>query len=530
MNSKIEKVNISNYSLEDLRRFSIFELRDMAAYCGVHAPTTHSKSALVELVYDAKQKGITYENSVVATPKRGRPTKQAKKEYILNDNSAKNLRNEEFNSLRECQVPYEASLNTNEDIDMQYRNYRDKQKNCGDLTLANEAIASGEFNVYIGVLELNPKGFGFLRAKYTGNDPINDAHVDNLIIRVLGLRNGDMLKGVGKRESDDKAASLFFVIEVNGISIDKFNRRPYFDSLVPIFPDERLKLESIDGRSDVAIRCIDLMAPIGRGQRALIVAPPKAGKTTLLKLIANSIINNYPDVKVFVLLIDERPEEVTDMQRSINAEVVYSTFDEEPEHHVKMASIVLDSAKRYVESGKDAVIVLDSLTRLARAYNQTVEYSGRSLSGGLDPSALSAPKRFFGSARNIENGGSLTIIATALIETGSRLDDVIFEEFKGTGNMEVVLDRKLSERRIFPAIDLAKSGTRREDLLLSDQEMEVTSDIRSMLDRDSQDVIDILLKNIYETKNNQEFMIKFSKTFKALKDKGYTIPKNLRFN
>ena len=297
------------------------------------------------------------------------------------------------------------------------------------------------------------------------------------------------------------------VDEVNGNKPENLRNRPNFDNLVPIYPDERLRLELKTGKSDFAIRCIDLIAPIGKGQRAMIVSPPKAGKTTLLKKIANSISINYPDVMLFVLLVDERPEEVTDMQRSINGEVIYSTFDETPEHHCKSAELLIERAKRNVELGKDVVIIMDSLTRLARAYNLTIPPTGRTLSGGIDPGALHSPKRFFGSARNIENGGSLTIIATALIDTGSRMDDVIYEEFKGTGNMEIHLDRKMSERRVFPAIDLNRSSTRREDLLLTQKELEGVFAMRKMISSmDSQEATEKLLDYIVKTKNNDEFI------------------------
>ena len=300
--------------------------------------------------------------------------------------------------------------------------------------------------------------------------------------------------------------------------------RKNFDSLVPIFPDKRITLE-VGPESDFAIRCIDLIAPIGKGQRAMIVSPPKAGKTTLLKKIANSISKNYSEIELFVLLIDERPEEVTDMQRSIKGEVVYSTFDETPEHHCKAAELLIERAKRNVELGKDVVIIMDSLTRLARAYNLTIPPTGRTLSGGMDPGALHPPKKFFGSARNIENGGSLTIIATALVDTGSRMDDVIYEEFKGTGNMEIHLDRSLSERRIFPAIDLNKSSTRREDLLLSQKEYIGACNIRKLLATgDLAESTERLIDMLVKTKTNNEFIDRVCKDVdiqEALKAKGF---------
>ena len=305
----------------------------------------------------------------------------------------------------------------------------------------------------------------------------------------------------------ERFPSLIFVGEVNGEAPEKEYRRKKFDDLTPIYPTERIKLETIP--NEYAMRMIDLISPIGKGQRGMIVAPPKVGKTTLIKKFANSITKNNPEIELIVLLIDERPEEVTDMKRSINGEVIYSTFDELPEHHVKVAEMVIERSKRLVEQGKDVVILLDSITRLARAYNLVIPSSGRTLSGGLDPNALHKPKKFFGAARNIENGGSLTILASALIETGSRMDDVIFEEFKGTGNMEVHLDRKLSEKRIFPAIDINKSGTRREDLLLSAKEMETVYALRKALNNlPVADVTENIISQMVQTKNNIEFLDK----------------------
>ena len=305
----------------------------------------------------------------------------------------------------------------------------------------------------------------------------------------------------------ERFPSLIFVGEVNGEAPEKAYRRKKFDDLTPIYPNERIKLETAP--TEYAMRMIDLISPIGKGQRGMIVAPPKVGKTTLIKKFANSITKNNPEIELIVLLIDERPEEVTDMKRSINGDVIYSTFDELPEHHVKVAEMVIERSKRLVEQGKDVVILLDSITRLARAYNLVIPSSGRTLSGGLDPNALHKPKKFFGAARNIENGGSLTILASALIETGSRMDDVIFEEFKGTGNMEVHLDRKLSEKRIFPAIDINKSGTRREDLLLTPKEMETVYALRKALNNlPVSDVTENIISQMVQTKNNAEFLDK----------------------
>ena len=355
-----------------------------------------------------------------------------------------------------------------------------------------------------GILDILPDGYGFLRGDNYLSSP-KDVYISVVQIRRFKLDTGDVIKGISRFKEGEKFPSLIFVGEVNGESPEKAARRKRFDELTPIYPDERIRLETQG--NEYAMRIIDLMSPIGKGQRGMIVAPPKVGKTTLLKKIANSISENNPEEKLIVLLIDERPEEVTDMKRSIDGEVIYSTFDELPEHHVKVAEMVLERAKRLVEQGQDVVILLDSITRLARAYNLTIPSSGRTLSGGLDPAALHKPKKFFGAARNIEHGGSLTILATALIDTGSRMDDVIFEEFKGTGNMEVHLDRKLSEKRIFPAIDINKSGTRREDLLLTPKEKETVFALRkAMNSMPVADVTEQVISMMVKTKNNKEFL------------------------
>ena len=360
-------------------------------------------------------------------------------------------------------------------------------------------------NLMSGVLEVLADGYGFLRCKnYQSGE--NDVYVSQNQIRRFNLKTGDFITGNTRMQHEgERFQALLYVQTVNGDRVDAAIHRRPFDELTPIYPTERLRLEK--GKNDFAMRLIDLIAPIGKGQRGVIVAPPKAGKTTLLKSIANSISVNHPDVHLIVLLIDERPEEVTDMQRSIKGDVIFSTFDEEPSNHTKVAEIVLERAKRLVEHKKDVVILLDSLTRLSRAYNLTVAPSGRTLSGGLDPGALYRPKRFFGAARNIEEGGSLTILATALVETGSRMDDVIFEEFKGTGNMEVHLDRRLQEKRIFPAVDIAKSGTRREELLLSQKEMAAIWRIRKAYsNQNTAEVTENIINWLIRTNSNEEFI------------------------
>jgi transcription termination factor Rho len=356
-----------------------------------------------------------------------------------------------------------------------------------------------------GVLEIMEQGYGFLRFKNFLSSDL-DVYVSPSQIRKFNMRTGDKITGNTRDPKEgEKFRALLRVNKINRDRPEVLRNRPKFDDLTPIYPEEKMRLES--NPKDMSTRLIDLIAPVGKGQRGLIVAPPKAGKTVLLKQIAQSISKNYPEVEIIVLLIDERPEEVTEMKKSIDADVIYSTFDELPSHHIKVAEMVISRAKGLVEQKKDVVILLDSITRLARAYNLTIPSSGRTLSGGLDPAALHKPKRFFGAARNVEEGGSLTILATALIETGSRMDDVIFEEFKGTGNMELILNRKLSEKRIFPAMDIAKSGTRREELLLSKEELNAMWDIRrAFSNMQASDVTERILRQLTTTKSNGEFV------------------------
>jgi len=372
--------------------------------------------------------------------------------------------------------------------------------------IVDEIEQSGEDAVKImGILETHPDGYGFLRTNnYLTSD--EDVYISPSQIRRFHMKTGDKITGITRPpKQGEKFKALLYVKQVNDENPELSRNRKDFDSLIPIYPNERIKLESTG--IDKTMRLIDLVAPIGKGQRGMIVAPPKAGKTTILKNLANSIAANYPEIEIIMLLIDERPEEVTDMKRNVKGDVVYSTFDELPKNHIKVAEMVLERAKRLVEHGKDVVILLDSITRLSRAYNLTITPTGRTLSGGLDPGALYGPKRFFGAARNIEGGGSLTILASALIETGSRMDDMIFEEFKGTGNMEVHLDRKLSEKRIFPAIDINKSGTRREDLLLNSDELQTIWQLRKAMSNFSvADVTERLIDGLIKTKTNEEFI------------------------
>ena len=365
-----------------------------------------------------------------------------------------------------------------------------------------------------GILEVMPDGYGFIRCEnYLPGE--HDVYVSPSQIRKFNLKTGDIVSGNTRiKTQQEKFSALLYVSSINGYHPSVASKRKNFEDLTPIFPNERLRLERAGG--SVAMRIVDLVSPIGKGQRGMIVSQPKAGKTTLLKEVAKSVTHNNPEMHLIILLIDERPEEVTDIKEAIegdNVEVIYSTFDELPEHHKRVSEMVIERAKRLVEHGKDVMILLDSITRLARAYNLTVPPSGRTLSGGLDPAALHMPKRFFGAARNMREGGSLTILATALVDTGSKMDDVVFEEFKGTGNMELVLDRKLSEYRVFPAIDIVKSGTRREDLLLDAQEQECVDAMRKAINgMRTDDAVENILNMFARTKDNQEYMNLLKKT------------------
>lgn len=371
-----------------------------------------------------------------------------------------------------------------------------------------DEVPNEQGNSKTGILEVMPDGFGFIRCDnyLPGED---DVYVAPSQIKRFRLKTGDFVTGrVREKRENEKFGALYYVDMVNGETLDKVLNRPNFEDLTPIFPNKRLHLET-DGHS-TAMRIVDIVSPIGKGQRGMIVSPPKAGKTTLLKETAKAVLKNNPEMEMIILLIDERPEEVTDIKEAIkgdNVEVIYSTFDELPEHHKRVSEMVIERAKRLVEHGRDVIILLDSITRLARAYNMTVPPSGRTLSGGLDPAALHMPKRFFGAARNMREGGSLTILATALVETGSKMDDVVYEEFKGTGNMELVLDRKLSEKRIFPAIDITKSGTRREDLLLDTEELGASYIIRKEMNgMRKEDAVEQILNLFARTKSNKEFI------------------------
>ena len=390
---------------------------------------------------------------------------------------------------------------------------RDKVKSVGAMNV--DELDSG--NHVSGILEVLPEGYGFMRsANYLPGE--DDVYVAPSQIRRFGLKTGDVISGNTRIKSPaEKFKALLYVTKINGFTVAEAAKRANFEDLTPIFPEEKLRLEN--GKTSTAMRVVDLLSPIGKGQRGMIVSPPKAGKTTLLKQVAQSVLKNNPEMHILILLIDERPEEVTDIKEAIvgdNVEVIYSTFDELPEHHKRVSEMVIERAKRLVEHKKDVMILLDSITRLARAYNLTVPPSGRTLSGGLDPAALHMPKRFFGAARNMREGGSLTILATALVDTGSKMDDVIYEEFKGTGNMELVLDRKLQEKRVFPAIDIPKSGTRRDDLLLTKEEQEAVYNLRKALNgMRPEEAVENILNMFARTTNNSEFvdMVMKSKIF-----------------
>jgi transcription termination factor Rho len=385
--------------------------------------------------------------------------------------------------------------------------FRDLRKQDLIVKILEEQTKKDGLTFSKGVLEVLPDGYGFLRSEdYNYLPSPDDIYISPSQIKRFYLKTGDFVSGQVRPPKDsERFFALLRVEAVNGVSPEKIRQRTFFDNLIPLYPNKRLHLETSPG--EYSMRIVDLLSPIGKGQRGLIVSPPKSGKTILLQKMANSITRNHPEVKLMMLLIDERPEEVTDMKRSVNAEVVASTFDEQPERHVQVANMVIEKAKRMVEVGHDVVILLDSITRLARAHNTVSPHSGRILSGGVDSNALHKPKRFFGAARNIDEGGSLTIIATALVETGSRMDEVIFEEFKGTGNMELVLNRSLADRRIFPAIDLNKTGTRKEELLLSEDELNKIWILRKFLsDYDPVEAMDFLLSRMKGTKTNKEFL------------------------
>ncbi len=482
-------------NVTELSNMKLSELRDFAKERGISDAYKYKKNELLEVLL--KKIEIVEKQS----------KKQEEKKSVTTQKYEKAISKKEETPIEKTNNVTVKATEVNENVEKLPNDKQDRETDQKDDTIKVE-----------GILELHSDGYGFLRRNnYLTSE--EDVYVSPSQIRRFRLRTGDKITGLTRAQKQgEKFKALIYVNQVNGLNPELARSRKDFDALTPLYPDDRIKLEV--NHRDIAMRLTDLIAPIGKGQRGMIVAPPKAGKTTILKNIANCIHTNHPDIEVIILLIDERPEEVTDMQRTAKGDVVYSTFDEQPKHHIKVAEMVLERAKRLVEHGKDVVILLDSITRLARAYNLTIPSTGRTLSGGLDPGALHSPKRFFGAARNIEFGGSLTILATALVETGSRMDDVIFEEFKGTGNMELHLDRKLSEKRVFPAIDIAKSGTRREDLLLSQDELKAIWHIRKALSNlQTADVTERLLEGLLKSKTNEEFVRESTKILNIDKKK-----------
>ncbi len=456
---------------EKLQALPVGELRKIAKENGIKSVTTLRKQQLIDMILEVTEK-------------------------------------KEEKETHEKKIEREETKKTEDENRKRHRrHHKEETGEHKDEVLQEQGLTR------TGILEVMPDGFGFIRCdNYLPGD--DDVYVAPSQIKRFRLKTGDFVTGrVREKRENEKFGALYYVDKVNDESLDKVLNRPNFEDLTPIFPNERLHLET-DGHS-TAMRIVDLVSPIGKGQRGMIVSPPKAGKTTLLKETAKAVLKNNPEMEMIILLIDERPEEVTDIKEAIrgdNVEVIYSTFDELPEHHKRVSEMVIERAKRLVEHGKDVIILLDSITRLARAYNLTVPPSGRTLSGGLDPAALHMPKRFFGAARNMREGGSLTILATALVNTGSKMDDVVYEEFKGTGNMELILDRKLSEKRIFPAIDITQSGTRREDLLLDSDELGASYIIRKEMNgMRKEDAVEQILNLFSRTKSNKEFIQQVSK-------------------
>ena len=517
--------------IEKLQSLPVSELRAIAKENGIKSVTKLRKQQLVDMILEvnernqkkqteaAKKEEVDNENKeniqvaeVSTEEKEDKPEKEVKKKKSenkeKNSESNKELKTEKKNSHKlegktEHRIIKTHSKNENKPVQKVQKNEkRDPQP-----------TDEGDFKS--GILEVMPDGFGFIRCEnFLPGE--NDVYVAPSQIRRFNLKTGDIVRGSRRvKSATEKFAALLYINSVNGYPTSVVEKRPNFENLTPIFPNERLHLEYPGVKTSMAMRVMDLLSPIGKGQRGMIVSPPKAGKTTLLKQVATTITKNHPEMHLIILLIDERPEEVTDIRETVtgeNVEVIYSTFDELPERHKRVSEMVVERAKRLVEHGRDVMILLDSITRLARAYNLVVPPSGRTLSGGLDPAALHMPKRFFGAARNMREGGSLTILATALVDTGSKMDDVVYEEFKGTGNMELVLDRKLSEKRVFPAIDIIKSGTRREDLLLDSEELGASYVIRKEINgMKKEDAAERIINLFYRTKNNKEFISKISK-------------------
>lgn len=505
--------------MEKLEGLSLVDLRLVAKKMGIKGVTSYRKQELLDLLNEEQKKLEMQETNkkktsqsnekkaVSRTTKRYDNEKSVSSEKVNkeDDISKRNAYNKKALSRYNEKQANERKDNTSR-RDNKRTEERQQEHIQRNIPTDMEQLDSGE--VRSGILEVMSEGYGFIRCdNYLPGE--EDVYVSPALIRKYHLRTGDILEGnIRVRNQNEKFGALLYIKKVNGYSLDKVLSRPKFEHLTPIFPNDRIRLE-IPG-SSISMRMMDLISPIGKGQRGMIVSQPKTGKTTLLKQVAKAVKTNHPKMHLIVLLIDERPEEVTDIKESImghNVEVIYSTFDELPENHKRVSEMVIERAKRLVEHGEDVMILLDSITRLARAYNLTVQPSGRTLSGGLDPAALHMPKRFFGAARNMREGGSLTVLATALVDTGSKMDDVVFEEFKGTGNMELVLDRALSEKRVFPAIDLPKSGTRRDDLLLTQEEIEATFLMRKAFGSSkSEEAVERIIEMFRRTKNNHEFV------------------------
>lgn len=500
LNSDINGLPEGEYNNRDLEKMTIVELREVAKKLDIKSPYKYKKKDLMNLINDEIKKENALDNKSISELR-----KLAKEKGVVEPH--KYNRHELLMLIKEG-----VFLDENEDSREEETKKEEKNPDLEGIDLdevsdnvSNMIENMEDINYVSGILEILQDGYGFLRRNnYLTGD--GDVYVSPSQIRRFRLKTGDKVVGVKKPPSNtEKFNALIYINSVNDKDPDTVSHRTDFEDLTPIYPRERITLES-DGDL-LATRMVDFISPIGKGQRGLVVSQPKSGKTTLLKMMAKSIEMKYPDMHLIVLLIDERPEEVTDMQRSVNGEVIYSTFDEQPKNHIKVAEMAVERAKRLVENKENVIILLDSITKLARAYNLVTPPSGKTLSGGLDPLSLYKPKRFFGAARNIEEGGSLTILATALVETGSRMDDIIYEEFKGTGNMEIHLDRKLSERRIFPAIDIYKSGTRKEELLLSMDELEAATKIRqAMSELSTQEVTEMLIGLLQNTDSNAEFI------------------------
>ena len=489
---------------EKYESLSLATLKELAKARGLKGISTLRKPELIErmLHEDELENASKAEENVQEKPQESaaeRTQQHSRPQHYGRNQERGQDRGQDKNQERQTEHVQERSQESQADRTQERPQYHAPAETVQQLDSGERAD---------GILEVLPDGYGFIRCEnYLPGE--NDIYVSPSQIRRFNLKTGDIIKGnIRIKTQGEKFSALLYVTSINGFHPSEGQKRYNFEDMTPVFPNERLKMERPGGT--VAMRIVDLISPIGKGQRGMIVSPPKAGKTTLLKDVAKSILKNNPDMHLIILLIDERPEEVTDIREAIcgdNVEVIYSTFDELPEHHKRVSEMVIERARRLVEHKKDVTILLDSITRLARAYNLIIPPSGRTLSGGLDPAALHMPKRFFGAARNMREGGSLTILATALVDTGSKMDDVIYEEFKGTGNMELVLDRKLQEKRVFPAIDIQKSGTRREDLLLSREEQEAVYIMRKALNgMKSEDAVEQILNMFTRTKNNTEFV------------------------